>query len=229
MKTRHLAIALFAILVSIPTGSALAFSIRTTTDYAGQPLATGDTVAMNFLLDTEGENGIALLSVGVQWDPTQLALRTDLSNINLQVLYDPGDATTPETFLENGNVDPFALWTGITPPGVVQLNLDYAANLFTQRGAAGISSDELLASLVFEVIGASGTADIVTAIAAGNVLAIYSGGDFQLVTDELGVPSEPLTVSIGREGGGTPVPEPSAALLFAIGTVIFTARTRTRC
>ena len=59
----------------------------------GQIVANGDQVAITVSLDTEGDTGVTLLSVGVLFDDTLLSYNQGASSTASYTLYNPNTAT----------------------------------------------------------------------------------------------------------------------------------------
>ena len=217
------ALAVSAALLLLFAAPAAAYSVTTDTAYSGEVLGIGDTVGVDVFLDTEGVSGTAILGIGVLWDPNVMALRDDLSSITDQLLLTPGAGPgDPDRFLELARpTDPFGRWPA-PPPGLEQINLDYVSNgLLLLEGTDASAADELVASLVFEVVGLGETDIVTTVTAPGNVVALIEGGQTVILPDGAVRESDPIRVRAGN-----PVPEPSAALLFAIGAVLTGAHVR---
>jgi hypothetical protein len=235
-------------------GPASAYRMFLDTDYGGETLAVGDTLSVDLFLDTEGESDLFILSVAVLWDPTAVALRTDLSEVPSQILYTPaGGIGSPATSLES--IHPLALWPGDRPPGMAQLNVDYVLDNFSAPSGTSATSDaELMASLTFEVLS-GGETDISTAFTSANIVTLLREGSQLDITDQVSLDGSPVRINggsvddpvdptepvdpgdptepidpmipidpidpINPDGPSGTVPEPSAALLFATGCLLF--------
>ena len=207
-----------AFLLGASSASALALSLGGAN---GQIVANGDQVSITVSLDTEGDTGITLLSVGVVFDDTRLSYNQSLSSTASYTLYNKNTAgkgnPSNGEYLQAastcggypGGGTGCSFWVGVTN----QVNVDYVAtDLATGYSQAtgatagqGITSGGLLATLIFDVIGTDGVANIDISITApGNVIGLPGGASG--------------TASLA--GSGTVViPEPTTALLVAFGLV----------
>jgi hypothetical protein len=185
----------------------------------GQTVANGDQVSITVSLDVEGATGITLLSVGVSFDNTRLAYNQGASSTASYTLYNANTAAkglpSNGEYLQAastcggypGGGTGCSFWVGVTD----QVNVDYVATDLTAgtsqgTGATagqGTTSGGVLATLIFDVIGTEGTANIDISITApGNVIGLPGGASG--------------TASLA--GSGTVViPEPTTALLVGLG------------
>jgi len=198
----------------------------------GQIVANGDTVSITVSLDTEGDTGVTLLSVGVLFDNTRLAYNRGLSSTASYTLYNANTAgkglpsngnflfasgknllsptpTNPSTGCGGypGGGDGCSFWVNVTD----QVNVDFIATDlavgYSQATGAtagqGTTSGGILATLIFDVIGTSGVANIDISITApGNVIGLAGGA----------------SGTAALSGSGTVViPEPTTALLVGLG------------
>ncbi|HIL80813.1 MAG TPA: PEP-CTERM sorting domain-containing protein [Myxococcales bacterium] len=193
----------------------------------GQIVATGDQVAITVSLDTEGAVGITLLSVGVLFDNTLLAYNQGASSTSSYLIYhqvtSAKGAVSPGTFMTasstcggyapQGPIPGCSFWVGTTN----QVNVDFLATdliggttsatgtsgNFPDLGNNNFGSGGVMATLIFDVIGTSGVANIDISITApGNVIGLPGGA----------------TGTATLAGSGTVViPEPTTALLVGLG------------
>jgi len=185
----------------------------------GQIVANGDQVSITVSLDVEGATGITLLSVGVDFDNTRLSYNKGASSTASYTLYNANTAAKGQPsngeYLQAastcggypGGGTGCSLWVGVTD----QVNVDFIStdlNLGTSQGTGatagqGNTSGGVLATLIFDVIGTSGVANIGISITSpGNVIGLPGGASG--------------TASLA--GSGTVViPEPTTALLVGLG------------
>jgi len=182
---------------SASTASALAVSLGGLDATA----APGGTVSVTVTIDTEATTGIVLLSVGVLFDDTKLSYDKPASSATSYALYGGrggggflAASSTCGGYPTDGTA--CSLRVGTTN----QVNVDYvSADL--SNGTANTGSF-LAATLVFNVIGSSGTAAIsLTTSSPGNTVTLGSG---------------PGTATLSGSGIVT-IPEPTTALLIGLG------------
>ena len=182
---------------SASTASALAVSLGGLDATA----APGGTVSVTVTIDTEATTGIVLLSVGVLFDDTKLSYDKPASSATSYALYGGrggggflSASSTCGGYPTDGTA--CSLRVGTTN----QVNVDYvSADL--SNGTANTGSF-LAATLVFNVIGSSGTAAIsLTTSSPGNTVTLGSG---------------PGTATLSGSGIVT-IPEPTTALLIGLG------------
>jgi hypothetical protein len=184
------------LLMGAPRAQAIAISLQ---GVEGQLVQVGDQVTVTVLLDTEGQTGITLLSVGVLFDDSVLAYNEAASSSN----------TGPRT-LQNGETRPGAGYIlygtakaggnylsaagtcgggygsptagngcQLTLPG--QVNVDYVnGDLSAGTGSTNVGV-ALMATLVFDVIGdgapASGLAAVDLSITSPDNGITYGAND----------------------------------------------------
>ena len=186
----------------------------------GQLVANGDTVSITVSLDTEGAVGITLLSVGVDFDNTRLSYNQGASTTTSYALYttstNPKGVVSPGDYLQAASTcggypqtapAGCSFWVGVTN----QVNVDFVGTNLTggtnsatgSSPGQGVTSGGLLATLIFDVIGTEGVANIDISITSpGNVIGLAGGASG--------------TASLA--GSGTVViPEPTTALLVGLG------------
>ena len=206
-----------AFLLGASSASAIALTLGGAN---GQLVANGDTVSITVSLDTEGAVGITLLSVGVLFDDTRLSYNQGASTTTSYALYttstNPKGVVSPGDYLQAASTcggypqtapAGCSFWVGTTS----QVNVDYVGtNLTTGTNSAtgsspgqGVTSGGLLATLIFDVIGSDGVANIDISITApGNVIGLPGGA----------------SGTAALSGSGTVViPEPTTALLVGLG------------
>ena len=165
-------------LLFIGASTASARSLTSSSPDAGPELAVGDQVTITVSLDTEGTDGITLLSVSINVDAEFLEYRGDLSSATTYLLYQAGKAGGPY------------LTAAANPPELRfatdnQVNMDFTATDLlvgtgVVEGYSEVSPTVLvpggqLAILVFDVIGTPPNSGITSASLsisqAGNVIA----------------------------------------------------------
>jgi hypothetical protein len=197
---------LAAALVLFSATFASAFELRLipTTPTTVDP---GGLVSYDLFLDSQGENGIVLFSVGLTFDPSVLTYRPDLSDAeDYYPLYAPAvGKTIPATFLiPPPGFDPPQMWP-VPPPGLQQVNVDFIeANLNESQATA---TNQFMATLTFEATGLGTTAMDFSFDNGGNIFNV-GGAD--------------VSPSVSLVNGGpsvTVIPEPTTALLVGLGLV----------
>lgn len=157
----------------------------------------GDQITVEMRLDTEGETGLEFVGVSVVVDPTVLSFVGGTSPG--QILVDP------ETLLGLGRFsEPHVL--PFDPAGTVR-----AANFGAGQPSGVASSNELLATLTFEVVG-SGRPFIRSSLAFGDDVIVNGVS----VKDSVTLGSVQLT------------PEPGTALLLGLGLAGLAASRQSR-
>lgn len=190
--------------------SASAYVLTMVATTPTQNLALGDAVSFDVFLDTEGESGITLLSIGLTFNPAVLTYDPGNSDAeDYYPLYAPGQpngkVVNPPTYL-TPFFDPPAIWLGTPPPAGAQVNLDFQeANLGSTTATA---TAQYLGTWAFIATGL-GTSDGVFGFrnSGGNIFQINVVED---ITDQVGVVGSGLV---------TVVPEPTTALLVGLGLV----------
>ena len=182
---------------SASTASALAVSLGGLDATA----APGGTVSVTVTIDSEATTGIVLLSVGVLFDDTKLSYDKPASSATSYALYGGrggGGFLTASSTCGGYPTDGTAcsLRVGTTN----QVNIDYVSADLT-NGTVNTGSF-LAATLVFNVIGSSGTAAVsITTSSPGNTVTLAGG---------------PGTATLSGSGIVT-IPEPTTALLIGLG------------
>jgi len=197
----------------------------------------GTQIWIDVNLDTEGQDGLEVLSVGVEFDTSSLVYNQEASNTTSYVLYSAGKV--PTHWLNGyttcgggyGSTTPTA-GCSLTQPGQVNVEF-YASYLYDASGDTavydyafpvpasgnwgepmpGSGAGAPLARLVFDIVAeGDGIADIsLTLSGASNELTLYGGATGAAT---LGAPITVLT------------PEPSTALLLGLGLAGMAARRR---
>jgi len=214
MRTFTVNILVAAMLVfSAASASAISFTL---TGANGQSVNPGETVTVQVTMDTEATTGITVMSVGVLFDASRLSYNVGLSSATSYGLYTSG---------KNNNFIKAAVTCGGYPggaggtlgnPGCAltsagQVNLDYVSTDLTvgtnspQNTTAGAGiPNSLLAELVFDVLVLAGDASIaLTQTSPGNVIGQPGGTS--------------TTATLNGAGTVSVVPEPTTALLVALG------------
>ena len=149
---------------------ASAYSFWLETSYAGEGVGPGDSVTVEIHLDTEGASDVAWFSVSVLYPSTLVSYDRPSSSSSTYILYLPG---------RSGNyLYPAASAAPLNwPTRSGQINVDFfsSSGLIDPSRSVATSSDELVATLVFEVI-ADQTGEIALAIdQPGNVFGVVDG------------------------------------------------------
>jgi hypothetical protein len=188
---------------------------------AGQTVANGDQITVTVSIDAEGVLEINTLSVGILFDDAQLEYRQDLSTTTSYVLYNTvtnpkTGAVSPGTYLDAASSCGGAYPTGgagcaLRIGTTDQINADYISTGFPTTGTTGGTTD-LLVSLVFDVIAASGLPDSVDPVVS---LSLTSPGN--VIGDPNGDPIPATLVGDATVAGGVlTVPEPAIAGLSLV-------------
>jgi hypothetical protein len=164
--------------------------------------APGGTVSVTVSIDTEALTGITLLSVGVLFDDTKLTYNKAASSATSYALF--GGRTG------NGFLQASSLCGGYPTDGTAcslrvnttnQVNIDYVSASLT--GGTQEVGSWTAATLVFDVIGTSGTAAISLSTSdPGNTIALAGGAQGTATLSGAGVVN---------------IPEPTTALLIGLG------------
>lgn len=229
---RSLVITLLAFAgLCLAAAQAGAYDITMTARGAIDSLASSDTVIVDVFLDAEP--GLTLLSVGVLYPddgtivydgPATAALTpvtaTGNGSFPQYILYSPsGMIGMPATLLYPVPPDFWRNWTGILPPGKLQVNIDYAEAGFNAAVASGTGI--YIGTLLFHIASGFSGADL--------ELCITCGGN----TVQIGGQTSPEIIDPSLVGLSAPIaltaPEPAVASLaaVAVGLVAF-ARGRKR-
>jgi hypothetical protein len=187
-----------AFLLGASSASALAISL------GGLPVDTvpGGTVSVTVTIDTGATTGIVLLSVGVLFDETKLSYDKPASSATSYALYGGrggggflGASSTCGGYPTDGTACSLRVGTDN------QVNIDYVSADLT-NGTANTGSF-LAATLVFNVIGTSGSAAIsLSTSLPGNTVTLGTG---------------PGTAALSGDGSVNIIPEPTTALLVGLG------------
>ena len=124
----------------VTASSASAISVYMTSDYPdGSEVFHYDDITIEVFLDAD-QPGIQFLSVGVQFPsdifefvPESLAS----TGTPTYILWHDSGGMTGQTFLEPAR-DPWTLWSGASPPGISQVNIDWLHPSLQPTVATGI-------------------------------------------------------------------------------------------
>ncbi len=138
-------------IASTMAGSASAYRLWMTTDYAGGPLEMGDRITVDVHLDTEGDTGLQYFSVAVVYPPDVIDYVPAESSYNdYYPLYAPAVSPANSTwFVATGPSAPDhpPRW----PLTDDQLNVDFIEH--SLRPSHSTASDEIMATIVFKPVG----------------------------------------------------------------------------
>jgi len=204
-----------ALLFFFSAASASAISI-TMAGASGQTVTQGvDQVTISVTLDTEATTGITLLSIGVLFDDALLAYNQGDSSATSYMFYVAASKGNPNNFLKASSLcggypsAPDGLYNNsgaceIRVGTTNQVNIDFVSadlSLGTSGTNTGVA---LMATLVFDVIGASGSAAIsLSQSSPGNVVGQPGGTS--------------TTATLAGAGSVSVIPEPTTALLVGLG------------
>lgn len=155
----------------------------------------GDQITLDLRLDTEGETDLELVAVSVQVDPNVLSFAGGTAPA--QILFDP-DTLLGLARLSQPSVSAF------DPRGAVR-----AASFGAAQPSGVASSDQLLATLTFDVVG----------VGSPTMSAFFGQGD-DMIVNGLSV-KDSVTL-----GSLVITPEPGAALLLGLGLAGLTVSRR---
>jgi hypothetical protein len=204
-------VVMLALLGSVRT--AAAYELRLIATSPSSPVAPGDFVSYDLYLDTQGESGIVLFSVGLTFDPSGLAYRPDLSDAeDYYPLYAPAvGKTTPATWLvPPPGFDPPQLWP-VPPPGLAQVNVDFIEVNLGETVAT--ATNLYLATLTFEVTYTPSGPENIGFTSPMNLSFDNGGNIFNVggvdVSDQVGIVNTGPVIQV--------IPEPTTALLLGLG------------
>jgi hypothetical protein len=196
---------------SASSASALAISLGG----ASGSTTPGSQVSVTVSIDAEGTTGIVTFSVGVLFDDAQLSYNQAASSTTSYTLYNTvtnpkTGVVGPGTYLNAASTCGGSYYSPSAGAGCElrvgttnQVNVDYISTGFPTTGTTGGTAD-LMATLVFDVIGASGSAAISLSLSSpGNVIGDNTGAAIAATTSGSG------SISI--------IPEPTTALLVGLG------------
>jgi hypothetical protein len=172
-------------------------------------------VSVTVSIDAEGTTGIVTFSVGVLFDDAQLSYNQAASSTTSYTLYNTvtnpkTGVVGPGTYLNAASTCGGSYYSPTAGAGCEvrvgttnQINVDFISSGFPSTGTTGGTAD-LMATLVFDVIGASGSAAISLSLSSpGNVIGDNTGAAIAATTSGSG------SISI--------IPEPTTALLVGLG------------
>ena len=209
-------VALVAVLLgSVSQASALGFVLAG--DANGQDVIAGDQVTMTVSIAGEGTLGIVTLSVGVLFDDARLSYNQGASSTSSYTLYHvvlnpKTGAQSPGTYLNAATTCGGDFYSPSAGAGCAlrvgqtnQVNVDFISTGFPSTGTTGQQQAiELMATLVFDVIGTPGLANISLSLTSpGNVIGNSSG---------VSIPA-----TLAGSGSVNVIPEPTTALLVGLG------------
>jgi len=210
-------------LVLFSASLAGAFELRLVPQQGGDVLA-GDRVAFDIFLDTQGQNGISTLVVGLAYDDSVMQWDSAASfQEDYYPLYAPAvvgakaEPSFPATWLVLPTTGSPSQWAGnpMAGPYTAQVNVAYVANSGGPLGAAqGTSTNLLIATLVFDTT--EGFTDL--GFLAGDGGQGQSGGTILTINGD-GTSVIPSTPNLGDSFVNAVIPEPTTALLVGLGLV----------
>jgi len=171
MTTRLMLLLAASAALLIAPLDAEAYRLWLETSYGGGELQAGQPVTVELHLDTEGDTGLNFFSVSVVFSEDVVTYDSQASSYGYYPLFVPATAKgVAEVFDPFGPLAPDspALW----PHAEGQVNVDYVLDIFSYQSSTSTSSDELLATLVFNASG-GGTGSIgLSTDGGGNVFVV---------------------------------------------------------
>ncbi len=147
-----------------------AYRLWMTSDYTGGPLEVGDRITVDVHLDTEGDTGLVYFSVAVVYPPNVIAYVPEESSYNASyALYAPAPSKgDPTWMLPTGPTSPDhpPRW----PLANDQVNVDFISASI--RPSQSSTSDEVMATLVFEPVGFGSGPIELSFDRAGNIFGV---------------------------------------------------------
>lgn len=201
--------------------NASAFSITASSNYDGvSVLGVSDTVTIDVFIDAT-ETGLSLLSISVTADeaimvhvPTPACggvfSPSPGCGSPTYILYSPAAGSSSATILYPQQ-NPFAPWTGIKPPGLEQININYAEAALGDGQATGVGI--WVASVTFHV------ADLGDGLAEMAVSVLNNGNIVRINGVNQDLNTIAVNGSPGEFGFTVLTPEPTTALLVGLGLV----------
>ena len=212
-------------LVLFSASLAGAFELRMVPQQGGD-VAPGSQVAFDIYLDTQSQNGISTLVVGLAYDESVMTWNQGASfQEDYYPLYAPAvvgakaEPSFPATWLVLPDTGSPSQWAGnpMAGPYTAQVNVEYIANSGGPLGATqGTSTDLLVATLVFDVAVAGGYTDL--GFLAGDGGNGMSGGTILTINGD-GTSVIPTTPILGDAFVNAVIPEPTTGLLVGLGLV----------
>ena len=198
--------------LTLVTSAATAYEIRLVPTTPTTQVLVGQIVSFDAFIDTQGESDITLFSTSLVFDDVGFDFRQDLSDANDQLLYSPAigkgqPATWLDPYFNPDCCDPPAQWLGSGP---AQIQLNFALNRLLDQptpGTIATATNEWVGTLAFEAVQPGAFTFEWGFGQAGNV---FARSDLVDIQDQISTPVATLATVL--------VPEPSTALLVAVGT-----------
>jgi len=183
--------------------SASAISITIAGAELNQSATTvGSQVSVTVTLDTEATVGITLMSIGVLFDDTRLSYNQAASSTTSYILYGSGRGNNYMTAAVTcGGYPAGGGGCQLAVPG--QVNVDFVSTSLTNGTGVTNVGVALMATLVFNATGLGSASIALTQSGAGNVIGQPGGTS--------------TTGTLSGSGSVNVVPEPTTALLVALG------------
>jgi hypothetical protein len=194
---------LIVMIALLCASTASAFEARMTSAYAGQPLGVGDTVDIDVHFDATTV-GVQLLSLGFLFETAELVYvpQTNASvGVPSYILFG-GSMPSRALYAQQTT---WLLWPGTTPPGLSQVNINWADTTFT--GTAVTGSDLKIAQIRFQVVSVGDGASNIQ-------MSVGAGGNIFQVTAVPGTPGDPNTpITLVGSPIALNLPEPTVGAL----------------
>ena len=200
--------------------AAHASAVTITMGGASGSVSSGDDIVLTLSLDNSGEPGLTGLAFSIQFDSALVQFTSAIQEHHIL------------TEAQNENGLPTVGDNGLTRTGVGPVIVNSNELLFTWQNPATTwheNSNLLIATATFKAI-ADGDATFTVGAFIGATLGV-NNGTFEspgAITEEIDTLNFVGSGDVGIGAMGPAIPEPSAALLFAAGIVVFTATTRGR-